>query len=297
MEITDIDKKFISKYEEIDLDRGVAKGQVVVSVILFIFSLIMIPVNLSDHNLRGADNCVVMLIVLVPFLIYFGYSFICTKDLFIKELGVNERNAKQKYDFLKNEIGHFPFIRQICLLNPSAKTRQLELLKKWYVVNADVVNTYVYDIEYNEKTVEEELDKLNNKEISVRNEFVHKLFKLAILEDGIHNDEWNLLMEMMTKFKLNKNYIAYFKKRYSPLRTEFDEDEKTSSTNSNSVATNNPYYAILGLNDGATDDEIKRAYHNLALQHHPDLPKNADRKDECEAMMAKINEAYEKVRG
>ncbi len=217
--------------------------------------------------------------------------------MFAEELGMDESKAQRQYSFLKNYVGQCPFIRQICLLNPSAKTRQLDLLEKLYGVNNSVLYHYVYDIEYDEGTVKEELDKLNKEEISLRNEFVHKLFKLAILDDGIHNDEWNLLMEMMTKFKLNKNYIAYFKKRYGPLRTEFDEDEKTSSTNSNSVATNNPYYAILGLNDGATDDEIKRAYHNLALQHHPDLPKNADRKDECEAMMAKINEAYEKVRG
>ncbi|MBR5973152.1 MAG: J domain-containing protein, partial [Paludibacteraceae bacterium] len=43
-------------------------------------------------------------------------------------------------------------------------------------------------------------------------------------------------------------------------------------------------------------EEIRRAYHELALQHHPDLPKNADRMDECEKMMMKINEAYEKLR-
>ncbi|MBQ8019143.1 MAG: DnaJ domain-containing protein [Paludibacteraceae bacterium] len=48
---------------------------------------------------------------------------------------------------------------------------------------------------------------------------------------------------------------------------------------------------------GASDEEIKRAYHNLALQHHPDLPKNADHVKESAAMMAKINEAVEKIRG
>jgi curved DNA-binding protein CbpA len=56
------------------------------------------------------------------------------------------------------------------------------------------------------------------------------------------------------------------------------------------------YFAILGLEESASDVEIKRAYHKLALQHHPDLPKNADRVEECETMMARINEAYEKIR-
>lgn len=297
MEITDIDKKFISKYEEIDLDFVTIKAQIAVLGSFFILSLIMIPVNLINGNLLGLGRCIIILFVLAVFLLFLKNGYDKTKELFAEELGMDESKAQRQYSFLKNYVGQCPFIRQICLLNPSAKTRQLDLLEKLYGVNNSVLYHYVYDIEYDEGTVKEELDKLNKEEISLRNEFVHKLFKLAILDDGIHNDEWNLLMEMMTKFKLNKNYIAYFKKRYGPLRTEFDEDEKTSSTNSNSVATNNPYYAILGLNDGATDDEIKRAYHNLALQHHPDLPKNADRIVECEEMMAKINEAYEKVRG
>jgi DnaJ-class molecular chaperone len=58
-----------------------------------------------------------------------------------------------------------------------------------------------------------------------------------------------------------------------------------------------PYFTLLGLEETASDEEIKRAYHKLALQHHPDMQKNADRIKECEAMMAKINEAYKKLRG
>ncbi|MCQ2188326.1 MAG: DnaJ domain-containing protein [Paludibacteraceae bacterium] len=58
-----------------------------------------------------------------------------------------------------------------------------------------------------------------------------------------------------------------------------------------------PYYAILGIAEDASDKDIKKAYHKLALQYHPDLLKNVDRVKECDAKMAKINEAYDKVRG
>lgn len=103
----------------------------------------------------------------------------------------------------------------------------------------------------------------------------------------------------MIDLRFNNNYIEYFKKRYAPLRTEFDAYQHSSggSTAHRSVSYLKPYYAVLGLQEGATDEEIKRAYHELALQHHPDLPKNAGRVKECEAMMAKINLAYEKVMG
>ena len=139
---------------------------------------------------------------------------------------------------------------------------------------------------------------LNKEPMSYRQFFVEKLFKLAVVDDGIHIDEWNLLMDIMKQLKFNKNYFDFFIKRYGPLRTEFEDDESGENTSTKSIPVSQlkAYYAILGLEEGASDVEIKKAYHNLALQHHPDLPKNADRVEECETMMARINEAYEKIR-
>lgn len=53
---------------------------------------------------------------------------------------------------------------------------------------------------------------------------------------------------------------------------------------------NKDYYAILGVSRWATDDEIKRAYKQKALKHHPD--KNPDDVD-AEKKFRDISEAYE----
>ena len=37
------------------------------------------------------------------------------------------------------------------------------------------------------------------------------------------------------------------------------------------MAEKRDYYEVLGLQKGATDDEIKKAYRKLAKQYHPDL--------------------------
>lgn len=52
------------------------------------------------------------------------------------------------------------------------------------------------------------------------------------------------------------------------------------------------YYEVLGISKGASPDEIKRAYRNLALKYHPDRV-TADKKKEAEERFKEISEAYE----
>ena len=187
-----------------------------------------------------------------------------------------------------------PCINQLCQLNEGAKEEQKTFLSGFL---DEKELELAFDQEYSDSQIEKSYQYWKETGLGEKKALMELLFKLAVEQDGIHNDEWKLLMQMMTQLRFNENYFYYFKNRYSSLRTEFDDFERksTSSLGEYSAASLKPYYAVLGLEEEASIEEIKQAYHNLALQHHPDLPKNADRIEECEELMMKINDAYEKL--
>ena len=56
------------------------------------------------------------------------------------------------------------------------------------------------------------------------------------------------------------------------------------------MADKRDYYEVLGVQKGAGQDEIKKAYHKLAKQYHPDLHPGDK---EAEQKFKEVNEAYE----
>ena len=159
-----------------------------------------------------------------------------------------------------------PFINQLCQLNKGAKEEQNTFLSA--CLSEDEIED-AFDKEYSDVQMEHSFQYWRGRDLGEMKALMNLLFQLTVEQDGIHNDEWKLLMQIMVQLKFNSRYIEYFKDRYYSLRTEFD-DYKRNSTSSQG--------------------------HELAMQHHPDLPKNANREEECEAKMMEINEAYEKVR-
>ena len=54
-------------------------------------------------------------------------------------------------------------------------------------------------------------------------------------------------------------------------------------------------YEILGVTETATDEEIKKAYRELAKKYHPDNYNDSPLADLAEEKMKEINEAYDQI--
>jgi molecular chaperone DnaJ len=55
-------------------------------------------------------------------------------------------------------------------------------------------------------------------------------------------------------------------------------------------------YQVLGIPSTATDEEVKKAYRNLARKYHPDNYHDTPLEDLAQERMKEINEAYETIR-
>ena len=54
-------------------------------------------------------------------------------------------------------------------------------------------------------------------------------------------------------------------------------------------------YSVLGVSQSASDDEVKKAYRDLARKYHPDNYQNNPLADLAEEKMKEINEAYDMI--
>ena len=52
-------------------------------------------------------------------------------------------------------------------------------------------------------------------------------------------------------------------------------------------------YVVLGVDEEASEKEIKRAFRKWSVRYHPDKQRGAKQKNEATAKFARIREAYE----
>ena len=213
----------------------------------------------------------------------------------IHRLKVQHRKMAHTHKALKFDL--YILFAKMCSFNPSAAQSQKNVLGEFYTEESFLWNEGGYEYSASEEAMA--IAYLKKENVKLKLNIVKVLLNLAIIDDGIKNDEWNFLIDLLHRLGFRR-YVDEFKERNEGLRTESDynyHEASSSSSSSLSVEQLSAYFAELGLPVTASKVQAREAYHQLAMQHHPDLPKNSLRQEECEAIMEKINEAYSRIKG
>lgn len=147
-------------------------------------------------------------------------------------------------------------------------------------------------------------------------ELFMELLAVAYADDKFHDKEKAIIQRIRTQLNIStqqySRIYALFMKKYKDgfykssqkstqnnSKKSQNEDKSSESNHQDSVdLSTKEAYDILGVSSNASNSEVKKAYHVLAIKYHPDnvstLGNEAIR--QATESMAKINDAWEKVK-
>lgn len=169
------------------------------------------------------------------------------------------------------------------------------LLRNYGESRAKEMLLMIRDLEERDIQVEAVCHQIKvNTDYTTRYQMFDFLYSLAAIDGDVARGEVNILAEIRIGLGINSSdYISIAQRHTYAYSQQSHQQSRRNDTGS----APDPY-RVLGIESGATDDEVKRAYRRLAMKYHPD--KVATLGDEirknAESQFRIINEAYETIR-
>ncbi|MCY1014790.1 TerB family tellurite resistance protein [Pyxidicoccus sp. MSG2] len=111
-----------------------------------------------------------------------------------------------------------------------------------------------------------------------RHQLLDALFELALVDGALQRSEREVL-------------------RRAARGLDISEEEEQAIA-AQHLGAGDDHYAVLGLTPDATDTEVKRAFRQLAAEHHPDKAAHAGRQaaEQASRRFQELRDAYEEIR-
>ncbi len=182
---------------------------------------------------------------------------------------------------------------QLINVDGKVETVEIQTFKNFFQTKLNFSNSallWVEDLLRSELKKEHSLEELSQE---INNQFSSelKLVMLELLYQIAHSD-----------FEFHAKEEEFLNKVVKLLGIS-SEDQQTvynrhSGTSSASSSGNGQYYKVLGLAEGASQEEIKKAYRELVKKFHPDVVAHLGEEFRrlSEAKMKEITQAYEKLK-
>lgn len=166
----------------------------------------------------------------------------------------------------------------------SVKKSELDYVKRFFLTNfgQDRAEKYILmlreilkqDIQVYE--VSQQVGRF--MDYSSKLQLLHYLFGIASADGTTHETEVNLISTIA-------KYMGISSSDFQSIKAMFVQEVDSA-------------YKILGIDANATDDEVKKAYRDMAKKYHPDKVAylGEDVRKSAEQKLQEVNEAYEKIK-
>lgn len=196
---------------------------------------------------------------------------------------VNEQfgNTEEKRDF---NVTLLVLSAAVMKADGAVKKSELDFVKRFYLQNfgQSRAETYIKMLreilkkDYNVYEVSQQVGRY--MDYATRLQLLHYLFGIAQADGAIVSQELDVI-------QLISDYMGVTGSDFKSVKAMFIKE------------TNNAY-KILGIEPSATDEEVKKAYREMAKKNHPDLVSSLgeDVRQASEKKFQEINEAYETIK-
>lgn len=190
-------------------------------------------------------------------------------------------NTEEKRDF---NVTLLVLSAAVMKADNQVKKSELDYVKRFFLQNFGQERAEKYikmlreilEKEYNLYEVSQQVGR--NMDYASRLQLLHYLF-------GIANSDGQVSPEELSVINLISDYMGITGSDFKSVKAMFIRETDNA-------------YKILGIDPSATDEEVKRAYREMAKKNHPDLVGNLGEevRQAAERKFQEINAAYEAIR-